>query len=241
MNKYVFPIVIGLLGEGLIALIIFVLLWPYFIGYESVLWLDFAVASITFCVWVLNSTFSPLNLKDPSQKGVGALGVKWYATTLYTVLAIGFMLLGLIPDDYNQGPLIPFPWQIVLQAVFLFIFIVLIFFSGKSSKRTEEVYYEEKEKKAGKQNIKASIQNLLYSMEDAGMPADLTAQVRKLSGETRFISPSISPEATMLDDRINASCQQIIYDLHDVTINRDRIIKNIDQLERDVMRRKQAR
>lgn len=236
MKKNIFGLIIALLGQGLLAVVFFVLLDVWTFGCREIQWLDFAVSSIVFWIWVLNSTFTPLDLKDPTQKGVGALGIQWVATSVYTVCALGFLLLGLVDNpDWGQ---ISFPWQIVIQGIFLFVFIVMMFSSRSASDKTAEVYHEEKAKKQGKKNIKAAIQSLLFTAEDTHAPSDIVMRIRNLSEETRFITPDNSGSALMLDDKIARTCDSLIYALSNYEVNSDMIRENVAQLERDLQRRK---
>lgn len=239
MKTKILGFLLGLFGQALICIIFFLLLPPSIFSEESVMWLDFVVTSIVFWVWAGNVLFHSLSIDDATQKGIGGLGVKLYGAWMYTLFALGYMLLGFY-YSYSGDP-ISFGWQITFQAIFLFGLLAMMLGSFKATEKTAEIYRKEETIKKGKLGVRESLTNLLYSMEDGAADAEQVARVRRLVEETRYITPSTSDEARILDNRINDDCYSISIALPDYKINEQNIVGLIHKLELDVERRKAAK
>lgn len=230
--------ILGILGQGLILLAFLLILPDEIFGLESIKWLDFGVLSIVYWLWISNFTLSPLNLRDPSQKGIGGLGIKWIGSIFYTLFALGFAIACMFYAV--EGTVLAFKWQILAQGVILFFLFVMLFNSAVSMDKVEEVYHAEKEKKEGKKNVRNSLQNLAFMMESRRAPGAATARVKNLNEEARFLTPSDSDAAVEIENRIADCCEAIMLALTDVEINSRRIEELSEQLEMNFRMRKQT-
>lgn len=231
-------LILALVGQGLIF-IFYLLIFPYgfFGGEVSVMWLDLVVTSLVYWIWVLNAGIAPVSKNDPSQKGIGGLGIRLYASTIYSVLAIGFIFIAILLAI--DGSPIAFKWQIMVQAIIFFIFLVWMYSANLATRKTEEVYHSETAIKAGKADIRRAISTVLASAEDNGAPADIQERLRTLNGATRFVTPSRSMEAEDADLNILNECSRLSAALMNPGMNRQEIEKGTAQLERYFNRRKQ--
>lgn len=233
-------IILACIGLGLIF-IFFLLLFPYQqLGFErSVMWLDLGVVSIVYLSWVLNASIAPVRKDDPAQRGIGGLGIRLYGSLIYTILALGFIFLTIILSAGDT--IVEFKWQIMVQAIILFLFLGWLFSSGLASHKTAEVYEAEQEKKAGKADIKYAINNVLEMAEDNGAPDYIVQRLREINGETRFISPSSSAMAMGADNKIVRECDNLRVALLDPQMNAQEIQQRVEQLDRNLRRRKEIR
>ena len=226
-----FAICLGVIGQALILIIFLFALKTGFFGSESIKWLDFAVISIIYWMWMINILVKPVRFSDPAQKAIGGLGIRWSSCFLYSIFAAGVIILGI-------GSRISFTWQIILQSIILFFFLMMLLQSSIASAKVGRVYEKEQQKKAGKFSIKASLNEILYKAEDSGAASEIIAKLKDLSAETRFLSPSVNPEALRLDSAIEKSCKDVLFALSDPEMNRAQINQSIDQIGRDLKRRK---
>lgn len=230
----IFGLILAVIGQVLITVIFFWLLGEAFFGDRSIRWLDFGVLSIVY--WMLIYVYlakEPVDFKDPSQKTVGSLTIRWGAVYWYSILAIGFMACCLV----LRG-LLSFKIQCIVQAVLLFAFFVAEFVAAYTSSYVEDVFYKEESEKEGKRIIKSSLQTLIYTAEGSGAPSALVNRLNRLMGEARFITPSSNPEAKDLDQRVERLCGSIAIALTDFGMNSKQIYDEVEQLERTVAHRK---
>lgn len=238
MKLRLYGCLVGLFGQFLILSIFLWILPVSLFGDESILWLDFSVVSIVYWLWMLGSIVYSLDTEEVSQKVFAQLGISMAGLTVYSVLAIGFAILCLLVTGWER-PLVPFKWQIVIQGCALFIFLFFCLLAGHAGKQTGKVYREEKQKKAGKKNVKISIQDLLMSAEEGHFPSYLIQKIKTLNDETRYLSPSSDPAAVHLDEQIADDCREVSVASCDFSLNQDRIEDLVVRIERNVKRRKQ--
>ena len=136
---------LALLGE---ALIIFCFLHFGKNVQTEILTLNIIVSTIIYCLVFVDVIFPWVNLKDKSQKQIGSIGLRWFFTFFYLILAIGVMVI------FNTVKPIHFTNQIIIQALFFFIVWAIYMFS--SSDKVREVYIEEKQNRDRIDEMKAT-------------------------------------------------------------------------------------
>lgn len=224
-------------GQVLILCLFLFVLPDYIFGELKVMWLDFVVLSIVYWLWVWLCIVPPVNMADSSSREVGGMGIKWTGVIWYSSLAVivaaGCLLM------YNSGTEIAFKWQIIIQAFLLFAFLLSVSSSMAATEKAGQMYRKEQMIKSGKRDIKLAIGETLAAAEDShDVPADVAARLRSVLGETRFISPSSTAEATSTDARIADDCLRLRGAFTDYTMNKQSITELLDRLERDMSRRK---
>ena len=234
-------LVLALIGEGLIF-ILFLLIFPYgFFGDGSspaVMWLDLTVCSIVYWLWILNAGVAPVSKSDASQTGIGGLGIRLYGSVVYSVIALGFMFVAVLCAV--NGTYIAFKWQIMVQAIIFFCLLMWLYSSTMATKKTGQVYRNEQQAKSGKRDIKYAIANTLAMAEDHGASPDIQQRLRKLSADTRFISPSSSMDTEYADTHIISECSRLSSALMNPELNKQEIERSTSQLERYFERRKKT-
>ena len=239
MNIKVLSLLLGLFGQGLIAGIFFWIIPDSLPG--DVRWLDFIVISIVYWLWMWSFVTPPIDLNDRSQKQVGGLGQRWSAIGLYSFLAVLFVCYNLYAELSGDATALKFSLQLIIQAIFLFLLLGGLLISQGINQKTGSVYAYEQTLKAGKADLKASIQQLLYKSEDFnGVPAEVKERLKKIAAETRYITPSTSAACLALDSDIVRSCDMLRSYLADYEVNQKQISSLIDQLERDLNRRRKT-
>lgn len=237
MNLRYLAIALAVGAEALLAVLFFALI-PEDIIAGNVRWLDFIVASIVLGLWVFNILKPMVNLQDNSSRQVGGLGIRWFSVGWYSVLAMLLMVVNIFIVS-DGGTAMSFGWQAFCQGILLFLLLCGLLASEFSIKKTADVYKSEDMLKSGKADIKTEVSRLVYAAEDnAGVPSEIKDRIRTISGETRFITPSVSPEALSADRTILEDCRTIVPALSDYEMNKALINARLSQLERDIQRRR---
>lgn len=238
MNKKLIALAIGIAGQALIV-VLFLLLLPIEWFYtKNIVWLDMVVVSIMFWMWILNIGLIPSVARSKFQGGFAGIGVRWTSTYMYTIAAFTFICLTVL-FAVSDSP-IQFKWQIMIQAIFLFVYIVALFWSFMASEKATQVYNDQQQKKAGKIDVRNSLRKVLAAAEDNGAPAEIIERLNMLVGETRFVTPSNSPEVIMADEKINEECLWLCSAMTDLKVNGEAISRRMEQLERNFRRRKEV-
>lgn len=239
MNFRIPALIIGLLGQILIAFAFYALI-PYEILGADIRTLDFVVVSIVFWLWAVYLGVAPISLADKSQKQVGSLGVRLAFVGWYSVLALLFMLYNFTGIWTTDIPTMPFKGQLLVQCILLFFLIVGIFSSVMVKNKTESVYLQEQ----ALTNTKKNLKKVMAEIErKANGRADLSTELRNkiftLVRETRYISPSSLPEAKATDENILSTCEELLYQLGKIEINRNETGRLLEEIEATITYRKQ--
>lgn len=229
---------LAIAGEAIIALIFFSLI-PVQVLPTDLRVLDFIVTTIAYFLIIGNILTPIINKNDPSHKEVGGLGVRWAAVTVYLISAMLVVVGNLIYSWTTFEPALSFGFQAVIQGILLIILLWWLLGSKESIEQTKEVYERERKLKEAKADVKRALTDTLNSVEDTpGIPDDVRERLRRLSGEIRYLSPSTSPEASAADRKIITDCDAIAASFSDYKMNEEAIGRRLDQLERDIERRR---
>lgn len=240
MNTKIIAILLGIAGEAIIALIFFSLL-PLHVLPTDIRVLDFIVTTLVYLLLISNILTPMVNMNDPSHKEVGGLGVRWYSVILYSITALLVMAGNLGYSWITGDPALSFAFQAILQGVLLIILLWGLLGSKASIDKTQEVYQKEKELTENKADLKAALNELIHAAEDTpDIPASIKDRLKKLSGEIRYLSPSATIAVKEADRKIIQDCELIGPAFYDIKMNEESINRRIDQLERDIERRKKT-
>lgn len=239
MGFKLFAIIIGLMGQALLAYFFFGVVPDFAPDGER--WINFVAVSFVMWLW-LSFLFRPLvNLKDKTQKQIGGLGLRLSACLFYSIAALLFSIYCIVMMWQPEPHPVTAGIQALVQGILLLIFMLGLFSAGVAKEQVASVYHEEQEKKAGKATVKTTMRSLVMAAEDnPGVPDRIRRRLAELVGETRFLTPSTSDDALMFDDMILASCDRIRFALSDYKMNKATVDSQLEQLARDIARRKKA-
>lgn len=239
MNLRIFSIVLGLLGEALIAIIFFALIPEDFLP-SNVRVLDFIVVSIVYGLWIYNILKPMINFADRSHKQVAGLGIRWAAVGWYSILALAFVIGNIVVVGIDDVSPMSFGLQAVIQGFLFLLFLGGLLASEFSMKKAAEVNRSEHIAKQGKADIKSAVSSLVAAAEDStSVPQEIVNRLKEILAETRYITPSGSSEAETADISIRNCCEILRPTFSDYTINKDVVERYIAQLERYIKRRRQ--
>lgn len=152
---------------------------------------------------------------DEHTSRIGSMGMRWTFTIIYAVAAIALMLL-LNPNNFTL--------QLLVQGGL--VALLILGMSGVLSGQEQIVSVKDQEQVRlnGRDDVIRAWQSLLQKMEfDPATPAEIIEQVRTISQQLRYLSPSNNPQAAQLDNQLVMDAQSIAYMTGDYALNMNQI------------------
>ena len=230
--KKIFSLFISLFGE---ALIIFC-----FIHFGKnlkleILTLNIIVSSIIYCLVFADFIFPWVNLNDKSQKQIGSIGLRWFFTFFYLILAIGVMII------FNIVYPIHFTNQIILHSIIFFLGLLGFFLAFSSSNNVGEVYFEEKKNRDGINEMKKATKELQLKLDAMNnIPTEIISRINELEDNLRYLSPSNNNDALVLEAKFLDDVKSLHNCFLDIPLNMKVVISKIKNCERTYKERKQV-
>lgn len=230
-------IVLGLVGQAIIALASFCLI-PDSCLPGNVRFLDFTVTSVVYWLWGSNLCIAPADMGDASGRNESALGISWKVICWYSALAIVFMAVNIFLAGGNSGAL-GFKVQLAVQFALLLLFLAAAYMLSSSAGSAKGKRVRVQRLKSGKDDLKKAIDSLVeIALADNNLPDDLRRRIETLALDTRYVNPSDTKEALVLDKSIISDCAILRPELSDFEMHHDDIYKNMAHLERHLKRRR---
>ena len=200
---------------------------------NEVLTLDIVVSMIAWLVLFAGIGFPWIDLDDPAQKRVGSLGVFWYSSSFYVLLAIAWMVIGAQLD-------LPFKIQLIVHLVLLFGLAVGLTMALRSSEKVGEVYEKEERERRGVTDVRSALAALKESTFNAkNLPEEVVDRITKMCEEARFVSPSNNAEAHRIEDELVHLLPEISSAFFNYEMNAEAIQSKLARCERLLSNRKQ--
>jgi len=200
---------------------------------DDILTLNIVVSSIIYGLFFLNYRIPWIDLEDKSHKQVGALGISWFFTWIYAILAIAVMVAAKFLFD------LPFSPQLIIHAILLFFVLLGIWFSSHAADKVSEVHKQETQNRSRITEMKIEMRSLKDKMNNTdGLPEYFTKRIDTLDENLRFISPANSEEATEMERTFIETLNEIKFALTDFSTNEEQIENNLKKLERIYQNRK---
>jgi len=199
----------------------------------DILVLNIVVCSLVYGLFFFNYGTPWIDLKDKSQKQVGALGISWVTTWFYAILAIATMVAA------NTMLELAFVTQLIIHCVLLFFLFMWLLLSRHSADKVKEVYEAETKNRSGINEMKTAMQQLKDKTNGTdGLPEQLTQRIDALEENLRFISPANSSDAYELEKTFIEIVNELKFAISDYSMNEERIESNLKKLERIYQNRK---
>ena len=200
---------------------------------DNILVLNIVVSSLIYSLFFFNYGTSWINLKDKSQKQVGALGISWLTTWIYAILATATMLMANVVLE------IVFTTQLIVHGGLLFFLLMWLLLSRHSAEKVQNVYYQETFNRNGVVAMKFAMHSLkdkINSLSD--LPERFVQRIDVLEENLRFVSPSNNSEACNLERSFVEVVNEIRSAIFDFSMNEEQIENNLKKLERIYQSRK---
>lgn len=200
---------------------------------EKVRILDIIITCLVFTQFALFTIFPLINLSKPDQKEVGMLGIHLVTINIFSLLALGWMVCGILFQ-------IPFKIQLIGQLVIIFILFIGRFATFRSGEKVQQVYEKEQKKMEGKVSLRYVMDDFVdYMASIKGLEPSVLQRLKSVHESIRFITPSANIEAKKLEEQFVQSVEDLKILMRNTLMNRDKIEEEIGHLERVLSRRKQ--
>jgi len=229
-TKYALTLLLALAGEALI--IAFALVFFGSLLTTQTIVLDIFVVSVIFWLFFID-LLRPLSAhKDPSDKWVGNLGIRWFFTILYDVMAIAAVIAFGCLD-------ISFKVQLMVQIGLLLGVLFGLILAYRSGEQTQMVWNNEQQMLSGRESMRQALQELrnISDLSEAA-PQKVKDEIASLFEEIRYVTPSKSPEALDLEHQFVDLVRHIQYAFTDYDMNREDIDKHLIQCKHVLRQRK---
>jgi hypothetical protein len=202
---------------------------------SEILTINIVISLMVYCLVFVDFVFPWVNLKDKAQKQIGSIGLRWFFTYIYIVLAIGAMVI------FNSVKPIHFINQIIIHAVLFFILLLGLFLAFSSSDKVREVYFEEKQNRDRIDEMKRATKELQLRLDAMNnIPTEIISRINELQENLRYLSPSNNNDAIVLETKFLDEIKSLHSCFSDSPINMEAVIINIKNCERTFKERKKV-
>jgi hypothetical protein len=231
-KKTIFSLLIAIIGE-ILLIICFLQFGKKFPS--DILTLNIVVSTIIYFLVFVDLLFPWINLKDKTQKQIGSIGLKWFFSSFYMILAIGSMVY------FNQVKPLEFTNQLIVHSVLFFLLLLGLLMSFSSGEKVKEIYIEEKQNRDRIDEMKKATKGLQIQLDNAHtVPVEIINRIKELQENLRYLSPSNSSDAYALEDRFLEQIKSLSNCFLEDPINMESVISNIKNCERTYQERKNA-
>lgn len=194
--------------------------------------LDIVVSCLVMTQFTQYAIFPLVNMRDPAQRDVGMLGVKWFFISTYSFLAIVWMVCGFYFD-------FSFTVQLFVHLVLLVILLIGYTSGHHAADKVGEVYYKDQEARSGKRLMQSAMERMMDTASTAPEldPAVLN-RLNEINHSLRYITPSIRSEAYEAEQNFISAVRELDVLLQQAQLNRDSIASATALLERLYEKRK---
>jgi hypothetical protein len=201
---------------------------------DNILVMNIVVSTIVYALLFFNYRAPWIDLKDKSQKQIGAIGISWFVAWFYAIAAIVVMLAA------NLVLGLSFTVQLIIHCVLLFFLVLGILLSLRASDKVAEIYQTETANRSGILEMKKAMRILKDKIsETAGLPETFIQRVNSLEESLRFISPTDNSEAYELEYSFVETVNTVRFALNDYSLNAEQVENNLKKCERILYNRKQ--
>ncbi len=194
--------------------------------------LDIIVSCLIFTQFFQFSLFPLINFGDSSHKEVGMIGIHIFALSFCCIASIAIMVYGII---YH----IPFKFQLMGQLVILFILLFGRVATLHAGEKVQQIHRKEQVIMRGKLSLKSIMDDFI---DDNAIVKDLDPiakqKLHNIHESMRFLSPSSNFEALRYDEQFSQSIEDLKILMRNTNLNRDKILEEMEHLERILLRRK---
>lgn len=194
--------------------------------------LDIIVLCLIFTQFVQFTLFPLINFGDPAHKEVGMMGIHIAVLISCCTLSLGLMICGIIYE-------LPFKFQLMGQLTILFILLIGRVATLYSGEKVQQIYAKEQKIQEGKVSLRSVMDDFSDYMATIRQLDPVTvAKLNTIRESMRFITPSGNPDAKMFDSQFVQSIDNLKVLMRDTSINKDKILEEVEHLERILARRK---
>lgn len=200
----------------------FVHFWPAD-GDSTEMIIDIIVSTIIWGTFSID-IFRPLMDDEKNPRQAGSLGLRWFTTCGYAVLAIGIMVL-----SYKCG------WEAfvsgIAQVAALVVLILGFWSVSHAGDKVQQVARQEGEKLAGRASMTAALRQLKNEAALAPqVPQYVKTKIDELVESMRFITTNSNPEAQALERQFAEEADSIRFALDHFEMNEETVNKSFQRM-----------
>jgi len=200
----------------------------------NLLVLNIIVSLIIYSLFFIDILIPMVDFKDKSQKTIGSIGLRWFFTLLYTLTAIGVMVI------FNEVKPIDINSQIIIHAILIFFLSLGIYFAVSSSTKVNKVFLVEEQNLSHMDEMKKATMKVQLKLEQINnIPNEIISRITTLQENLRFISPCDNPKAFELETKYLNEMNAVQDCLFNIPINYKKIIEIFQNCEKTYNERKQ--
>lgn len=200
----------------------------------DVLTLNIVVSSIIYGLFFVDIIVPWVDFENKPQKRVGSLGLRWFVTWMYAILAITVMIVG------NSVYHFSFSTQIIIHLALLFFVLLGLFGASQTSKVVGDVHQVETANRNGILEMKQAIGSLKDKINlSPNIPQSFIDKIHILEENVRYLSSINNKNALELEQSFIETIHEIGFALSDYSLNEERIESNLKKCERIFQSRKQ--
>jgi len=202
---------------------------------DNILVLNIVVSSIIYGLFFVDILVPWVDLKDKSQKRVGSLGLRWFVTWVYAIVAIAVMTGGNVVYEFT------FTTQLIIQFILLFCLLLGLLGTAFASDKVEQVYEQQTINRSGMIEMSNAMRRLNEKVDEIrNFPPHFTRRIKMMEENLRFLAPSDKQEAHELEHSFVETVENMAFVISDLTINKEQIELNLKKLERLYQNRKNS-
>jgi hypothetical protein len=202
---------------------------------DDVLILNIIISTLVYGLFFVDILVPWVDFNDKSQRRIGSLGLRWFITCFYAVLAITAMICMNVVYDYI------FTTQLIVHLVLLFFLLLGLLGVANSSSNVKQVYEQESENRKGVIEMKNAMRKLKERMSDSdAMPRAFTERINTLDENLRYLSPSNNQEARESERLFIRMIDDIAYAVSDYSTNEEQLENSLKNLEKIYQNRKNS-
>ena len=229
-QKSAFSIITFLAGLGMLVAAFFV--WKGETP-DNVFLLNLAVSVVVYGFLFLDLLTPWVDLGDRAQRHIGTLGLRWVVTGLYTILAVGAMLL------FRFVWQAEFDLQLMIQLLLLFLTCCGFVMAFNVSDKVADVYEKECGDRNGIKRMKAAMAGVQDALaENPNVSKENQDKISEVIDALRYISPSGSVEAEESEAGFVKTAKELESAIKAQALNPDKIDTLTRRLTREILNRK---
>jgi|LauGreDrversion4_2_1035121.scaffolds.fasta_scaffold64206_2 hypothetical protein len=193
---------------------------------QDILLLNIIVSSLVYFTWAIDFITPLVKFSDKTQKQIGSIGIRWFVTFFYSVVAIVLMIFLNTPKPFI------FIHQVLIHGILFFTFLVGLLQASIASDKVKEVSHTEEDNRNRIEQIKNATKDLQIKIESLNnIPIEITNKINALQENLRYLSPSNTRESNILEIKFLEGIKILNNDLSVSPINIENLIANIKNVE----------
>ena len=192
----------------------------------NILVLCIVVSIIIYCLYFFDFLVPWVDLSDKKQKRIGAVGLRWFFTLFYSLLAITGLIL------FNTALPMSFFGQLIIHGGLFFILLMGLLMSYISAEKVGSVYDQEKNNSNMLDEIRRETNAVKQQIQLSNdIPSNVSERINQMVDNLRYLSPCNNTDAEVLERNFLNQMKLIRNYVVDKPLNHEKILEAIRRCE----------